>query len=438
MKSPFQDIIPSEKRSIRNISLSSKTKSSEEDETPITNEDPKPKRRKAERHEEISEEKVIFTRDQQFKGSGLSRLTLWLITIVSVAVLFLVITHFLNSATVTIETKKWQATLPAKLDLALQPSEGQVGYSVVTLADSVSDTLDATGEKEVSTKASGTLIVYNNFATSAQGLVAGTRFQSSKGLIYKIEKAVSIPGMKKVGGKDVPGSLEISVTAEKPGGEYNIGLDDFSVPGLAGTSKANKIYARSKTVMSGGNVGKIATVEDQTLAQKVEELKTKLNEKLKAKSQGELPGTQIIFNGLTNVQYNVQEPKLQDNKAVVEVKGEMKVYLIDTNSLAKILLAPQGVTVLPTDEFTLTIGDATAKFEEGATTPDKIDFSGNVTVEYKLDAEKFKSEIAGVSESEIPEISSNYKAISQISTNVKPFWKSTIPSNLSKIEVVVK
>src|SRR3989344_4675468 len=93
----------------------------------------------------------------------------------------------------------------------------------------------ASGEKVVERKASGTIIVYNT-STIEQRLRATTRFETPDGKIYQAPDAITIPGKKVAGGKENPGTLEVVVYAERPGKEFNIGLTDFTLPGLKGTS----------------------------------------------------------------------------------------------------------------------------------------------------------------------------------------------------------
>ncbi len=434
MKSPFQDIIPQEKRSIRNISIG-EIKSKEKDEPiPVshTPSDTKHKKRRVSKDDAPLDKNIVF---KGRKKMNLSRIILWSISAFCVTGAFLTLTHFLSAASVTVETKSWQANLPSKIPLTLQPQKGQVEYSTVILSDTISDTLRATGEKDVSTKASGSLIVYNNLDSNPQKLVAGTRFQSSKGLIYKLDKTITVPGVKKVSGKITPGSVVVSVTADNPGKDYNIELDDFSIPGFKGGSKYEKIYARSKTPMTGGASGKVATVDEKDLNQKVAELKAKLDLKIKEKTTREIPANQIIFDNLSTTDYVVSSPKFQDSKALVQVTENKKIYLINANSLAEYLISPQGANVSPLDEFEFNLQNATATFGTSTSDVSSVVFGGKVAIKSKLNIDKFKSSLVGVDKSEVPSITSKYPAISKITTEIDPFWKSKFPLDVSKIVV---
>src|SRR5205085_479395 len=65
-------------------------------------------------------------------------------------------------------------------------------FSLVKLSGTKATTLAATGVEPVSKKASGTIVIYNN-TPAAQTFVATTRFESSAGLVYRIDKPITIP-----------------------------------------------------------------------------------------------------------------------------------------------------------------------------------------------------------------------------------------------------
>ena len=102
-------------------------------------------------------------------------------------------------------------------------------------------------------KASGKIIIYNEFGADSQPLVATTRFQSSNGKIFRLSKGVTVPGATIRSGQTEPGIVEAEVIADATGKEYNVGSTDFSIPGFSGSSKAGKIYAKSKSSMIGGS-----------------------------------------------------------------------------------------------------------------------------------------------------------------------------------------
>lgn len=98
-------------------------------------------------------------------------------------------------------------------------------------------------------KSSGSVIIYNEYGSQPQSLVATTRFVTDDGKIFRLVRGVTVPGMS--GGE--PGIVEAEVVADTFGEAYDIGPSDFSVPGFSGSAKAGKVYARSKSSMTGGS-----------------------------------------------------------------------------------------------------------------------------------------------------------------------------------------
>jgi hypothetical protein len=73
-------------------------------------------------------------------------------------------------------------------------------------------------------------------------LVATTRLLSSGGVLFRLDKGVTVPA---------GGSVEAVVFADQVGSTGDIGPDKFTIPGLS-TSLQSSIYAESSVAMSGG------------------------------------------------------------------------------------------------------------------------------------------------------------------------------------------
>lgn len=447
MKSPFQDIIPPEKRSIRNIPIQRQTEGSSVEQIVDTSigggysqeantQDIKREFSRNSYADEPHKETLVFTGTRSV--SPISKFLLWLSTIGAVLVLFFTVTYFLTSATIGVTTKKLSVELPKTTRLSLTQEEGSIKYSTVTMSDTISTRIASKGEKEVEFKAKGTIVVYNNYDSNPQKLTLGTRFETPSGLIFKSTKPIVVPGKSKVSGKDVAGSVEVVVEAEKSGPEYNIPLSDFTIPGLKGDPRYTAFYARSKTVMSGGSIGKVAIVDDKDVAQATDKAKPDLNKKLIEKLRRELPENQLLMSGLTDFDYEIAPPKLDKDVAVLELKVNAKAYLIDGTSLARLLLKSEGQKFSDEDSFKLDISLASARLLSATSTTPVVEFEGKAGVEYVLDTTKFLNEVVGIQKADMPQIALKYNAISDISTVVKPFWKDHLPNSKEKIKVITK
>lgn len=448
MKSPFQDIIPPEKRSIRNVSLnkqaptpkkihhkrSKKVKDEEESENISVTLNVESVTSEEQNDPWVYEPKEdLKLYSDESSHSKASRLMIWLVAVASVFVLFFAVSWLLSGATVKIGLKKVQVPVSGTMNLSLSPKDDEVGYSTIVLTDKASATLPATGQKQVNSYATGTIVIYNNYSGATQKLVAGTRFALSNGLIYKLDSAVTVPGKTSKN----PGSVTAKVTAEKAGAEYNVGLSDFTIPGFKGDPRYNGFYARSKTEMVGGGSGTVATVDDTSKNAIIENLKAGLVTGLEDKVRKELPNTSVSLSGLENISFTVGEPTLQDDKAKIEVVGTIKLYAINANSLAKSLLGKAGIEALDSTNIMVNTSGATATSTEVGTSTLAVTFNGNATIEYQIDNAQFAKDIAGKSKDEVAKITSEkYKEITSISSEIRPFWRRNIPTDTSRIKLI--
>lgn len=135
----------------------------------------------------------------------------------------------------------------------------------------ISKTFASSAEKDVFQKARGRAVIYNNFSASPQILVATTRFQTAEGLVFRIPRAVTVPGQTKIGNEFKPGEIEVEIAADRAGQEYNIEPSDFRIPGFLSSPKYQGFYAKSFEKFSGGFVGRSSFVSKEDL-EKAEEI----------------------------------------------------------------------------------------------------------------------------------------------------------------------
>ena len=125
-------------------------------------------------------------------------------------------------------------------------------YDVIEVSQTASRPVTASGQEFVEREARGTITVYNDHSAKSERLIARTRFESPAGNIYRVEKAISVPGVT----DGVPGSLDVEVVADEVGEEYNLSGDvRFTIPGLLGDDRFEAMYAELKTPVTGGFSG---------------------------------------------------------------------------------------------------------------------------------------------------------------------------------------
>lgn len=149
-----------------------------------------------------------------------------------------------------------------------------------------SATTDATGKKEVGDKAKGTVTLYNN-NQGAKSVPAGTTITSSNNLDFTTDKDVTIASASgDVFSGTKPGTVQVSVTANNIGTEYNLPSNTkFTV------SSSSNLAAKNDSAFSGGtkkNVTVVAKADtDKLLADLPKSLEAKAKDALKDKVGGD-------------------------------------------------------------------------------------------------------------------------------------------------------
>ncbi len=238
------------------------------------------------------EPSYTYTYDDEPKKS--SRKLLYGAVIVFILAIAFGISALFKSAQITVtprhETQAVAVSLTAQKD-----STTGLAFQVVTVTKDAQTQVSAGGTQQVSTKASGTIVIFNNASAAPQKLIATTRFQTASGLVYRLVSAVTVPGRTTSGGKTIPGSVEATVQADQPGSSYNIQLSDFTLPAFKGTAKFATIYARSKTPMTGGFAGQQKTVASDSMTAASTLLQNQLKSSLIADITSQIPDNFVMY-----------------------------------------------------------------------------------------------------------------------------------------------
>lgn len=156
-----------------------------------------------------------------------------------------------------------------------------IGKAVTVEATSEGEAT-ATGKKDVGTKASGDVTVYNGWDTLSHSYNSGTKLTSS-GKTFLAKSAFTVPGATLSQGSISPGKVTVSVEALESGESYNIDAGKFVIVGAP-----DKIYGQITESLSGGTTKQLTIVSEADLEKAKEEysekLKTTLLEKIKTEN----------------------------------------------------------------------------------------------------------------------------------------------------------
>ena len=199
--------------------------------------------------------------------------------------LFLIIVAVIGFKMPKAEVKIWpeKETVYFKtnitLDTGLKASdfENEIipGYFFET-EETISETFSSSGE--ALEKAEGIIRLYNEYTTKSENWLAGTRFVSSEGKLFKSKDGILVPGAEIKNGKMTANYVDVLVEAAEPGEEYNIGPSHFSIIAYKGTPKYTKYYGESFEAMKRGGDSFKVTVQD------IENAQSSLIDKVKDKA----------------------------------------------------------------------------------------------------------------------------------------------------------
>lgn len=300
----------------------------------------------------------------------------------------------------------------------------------------------ASGEKEVNAKARGAIIIYNEYSSESQTLVATTRFESSEGKIYRIEKNLLVPGAKIQEGKIIASSIEAEVTADLPGKEYNVGMTNFTIPGFRGAPKFAGFYAKSKTEIIGGATGKVKAVSADDLRKAEEELKNELKEKVGNLLAKQTPnGLRVLEQGEkeeTVIVSSAKENEITD-KFTLEATLTKEALLFKEEDIRKI--AELNLTArLKDDQKPLS---RTQQIEIAKPVIDWKEGKASFYIRVKEDVisaineTDLKKELLGKSEVEVRKILTNRPEIKKAKVSFRPFWVKRVPRQEKKIKITI-
>jgi hypothetical protein len=345
-KKVVQDIVPTGKRSIR--SIPTKKVPVEEDEA----EERVPIRRTPPPSISLAKSQTRFTappprRPAKISPSGKRRLPSILLTFgiifIGIAIIAVALSLLYSKAAVTITPKTAQidvnGTFTAKKGDASATS-GTLYYNVVTATESASQSVPAVDGPTISTKAKGTVTLYNEQETQ-QKIVAGTRLGNAEGEIYRTSATVVVPAGKAA----APGKVDVVVLADQAGTEYNMsltGATEFKVVAYKDTPKYALVYGKLKTAITGGFNGKKTTVSPDVQKTTVQSLKDSLTAKLMDDVKKQITKDDIMYNNSYAIDYDTPEPTSKAaNTADISVKATMSAAVFKKVPLLKSIAAKE-------------------------------------------------------------------------------------------------
>ncbi len=418
----IQDIVNPGKRSIRSVSI---------------NRESKRRRRRPDAAVSVGE----TSRDYQSRGS--SSFGIWFIAVVAIIFLFFTFTILFSGTKVVITPKTQNVTFDTNLRAEKDADASTLAYEIMTVTRDVSRKVASIGEEFREEKASGTIIVYNDYNTQDQKLIAKTRFENPDGLVYRIKDPIVVPGQTKdSSGKKTPGSIEVKVYADEAGEGYNIGMTDFTVPGFKGAPQYDGFYARSKTAMTGGFSGIVKTVADSDRNDSVGSMQTELREMLLEELRAQVPSDFVLYDDAIVFDFETLPDQKEGDQVSVSLRGEISAVIFNKKKLSEHIARGEidgydglevegenldGLVFVLVEKDTLDLKNA-----------QEIDFSlkGSTKLVWQYDADALKTDLVGRRKRDVDWVLAEYPSIIEAQIIMRPFWKRVFPDTEKKIKIV--
>jgi hypothetical protein len=376
-----------------------------------------------------------------------SRYALWYIAVACVIGFILSLSFLFERSIVTITPK----TLPVVFDTTDtftaekdSTDSDAIVYTVMSLSGDESIKLPGTESKAQSTYAKGTVVLYNAYQPTPYKLVKSTRLVTPKGLVYRIDNAVTIPGYTKKDGVVISGSVAVTVTAAVAGEGSNIEPSVFTLPGLAGTPQATKIFASSKTAITGGVSGVVYTIPQDAANAALGTLREKLKTKLIAKAKVQIPDGYLFYDDATifTTSDSVAVPVSKTSDVPIALSGTLTIYLLKESTLVN-AIAEKSISQYANEEVTIPTLSKIKIVPSRALLPNSdttftFTFDGSASILWTIKTDEVKALLVGKKKSEFQSLISGVTGVDRAELVVKPFWARSFPKDVSHIDVVVK
>ncbi|EKE19713.1 MAG: hypothetical protein ACD_8C00122G0009 [uncultured bacterium] len=374
------------------------------------------------------------------------------VSFISLCTVFLVFIAgylFLPSAKVTIV----QSALSEKVDVVVQGSseiatDGQnnIKIRVIEKEKEISMSYDAQGSQGgPGKKAHGSIIIYNEYDSSPQTLVATTRFESADGKIFRLIKNVIVPGTTLIGGETKPGAIEAEIVADQAGEDFNLQPSSFKIPGFKGSPKYDKFSAKSTENFAGGSLEggeNSSSVSQQDIDSAKQKTEKAISEELKGLLAVELAEGEIILEQCEKISISKSSTRAKAgivaDKFDYVVSAKIKALVFAEDDIKKVLIREfekrSDIKDIKFEISKLTYGLAVADFEKNTL---ELKIRGDFSVIQNIDTEKIKKELLGKNGDEIDEVFKNNKGIKNANVEFSMPFISQIPQYSSRVNIEI-
>jgi len=311
----------------------------------------------------------------------------------------------------------------------------------------VSVDFDATGKKDIGTKAVGSITVRNCDYSEGFTLPAGTEFTSASGQVYASSSAISVPGFSGSSSActlsgSTSGKATLQVQASDSGDSYNNSGAIYSISSIPSESKVDA----QGTAMTGGTskIANVVTAADiQKASQALVDLPTdSIKQQLKQQFTN---GESVISESFATQQATpVSTPSIGEeatgkvkltSKATYSItaiaKSELQVYLKD--ALTKQMASGKGQRI-----YNDGIDKVVLSGYSGSDQSSTINIATTGQIGPNIDKKAIKDMAKGKRFGDVQSSIESITGVNNVDVKFSYFWVKTIPNDVNKIDVEFK
>lgn len=399
--------------------------------------------------EQYTEPKV---RTKSRFGSSFSKVFVIVMVVLVLAVFGLAV--LLPEADITVYARSEPITRDAEVSLdkaatSPDPSKMIAPTTLITREVSQTKNFPATGSKDVGTKATGTVVIYN-FTKNTLTLKASTTTLVVNGKKFSFTKDVTgLRPTARIGSGNEEQIDEttlippVAVVAQAAGADYNLAAGTNLAIQNPALGNAN-VYATSKTAFTGGTTKTVKVVSQKDLDQAVSTLTASIATQAEAdlnSEKGTDSDAKILPSGTTReVLAHTANKNAGDAADSFDMTMIAKVTGLEfKESDIKSLIVSQITSVLSNDKYLLPDAQetvtATFKSLDLANGKGVLSVHFETVAAYKVDASSMAKLLAGKNASEIKEILLAKPEIDRVDVQFSPFFVNKAPKLNGKIYI---
>ena len=342
-------------------------------------------------------------------------------------------------ATIIVKTQNSSSNKTIEFSTSTSANELDLEKAIVPAKEVETNKTDeqkvpATGQKDLGTKASGTVTLSVSCSSGTPTIPAGTGV-STGGLTFITTQTVTVASFPVDGCKF---QKDVDVTSQANGDQYNIASGrTFTVAGFATVS------AKNVDEFTGGTtkMAKVVSQQDidtakQKLTDTSDQAKTELQQQLETAGYYAITDTFATKSEKLTI-----SPEVDQEASEVSVSAERTYTMtgVKKEDLEKLV---NNSVQSEIEQRSLQIrqnGIDKAVFRVGTRSSNgnfPISLQVQVVLGPKIDEQQLVKEVAGKKRGDVQETVKKIEGVSEVEVNFNPFWVNVVPKNTKRITIV--